>query len=199
MVTSNEIDTLQRIMMRQARDYSDYIISRLNDKIAAIILFGSLAKQNITQNSDIDILIIHFGDREFEKRLAAETFNFMMETGAPIEYLAYGYFQVKNNPTYFVKYNLENGVVLYMKNQDELKKKEIEGYINLSNIFEESAKYCFNQRFIRAAIDLGYNSIELKIKALLLKRLNDLPGTHGGLVSKFGQYYVRTKKISKEI
>ncbi len=186
-------------MMNQATDYARYITARLGDKIALIILFGSLTKNNVTNNSDIDILVIHFGDIGFEKQLAAETFNFMVKTGAPIEYLSYGYFEVKNDPTYFVKYNMDNGVKLYMMDLDDLKKKEIEGYIKLSSTFEESARVCFNQNYIRAAIDLGYNAIELKVKALLLKILKDLPGTHGGLVSKFGEHYIQTKKIPKEI
>ena len=86
-----------------------------------------------------------------------------------------------------------------MKDQESLKRKERAGYLTLSYTFEESAKHNFDQKYIRAAIDLGYNSIELKVKALLLKALDELPGSHGGLISKFGEYYVITNKVSREI
>lgn len=186
-------------MMAQAEKYVQSIKQKLSEDLAIIVLFGSVSRNNANINSDIDILIVHFGDSEFERRLDAETFDFMMKNGAPIECVYYRYFQVKYNPSYFVKYNLENGLVLYMKNQNELKEKEIKGYLELSEIFETDAKDCFERNRLRAAIDLGYNSIELKIKALLLNLIETLPSSHGGLISKFGEHYILTKKISKVI
>ena len=185
--------------MTQAENYAQYMQKSLGEDIAIIVLFGSVAKKIANINSDIDILIIHFGDSDFEKQLDAESFTFMMKTGAPIECLVYEYYDAKYNPSYFLKYNLEHGEILFMKNEDELKRREIEGYIKLSVLFEEDARDCLERNRIRATIDLGYNSIELKIKALLLKKLDDLPGSHGGLISKFGEKYIITKEYEAEI
>lgn len=199
MTISSEIDSVQKALLSHAENYVKYIESKLGPYIVKIVLFGSLSKKNSNENSDIDILIIHFGNAEFENQLAAETFNFMMNSGAPIEYVAYSYFEAIYNPTYFLKYNLENGVTLFMNSEDDLKQKEIEGYLKLSDEFESDAKELFKLKRFRATIDIGYNSIELKVKSFLLKVLNDLPGSHGGLISKFGEYYVKTKKIPQEL
>jgi len=144
LATTGEIDALRNTMMNQAKNYAHYIKLKLDEDIAFIILFGSLAKKNMSIHSDIDILIIHFGNRKFEEKLPAETFNYMVETGAPIEYLAYGYFQAKYNPTYFLKYNLDNGVLLYMKNQESIKRKEREGYITLFKQIKSQGKSVTN-------------------------------------------------------
>ncbi|NVM53488.1 MAG: HEPN domain-containing protein [Candidatus Helarchaeota archaeon] len=194
-----ESDALQKTLMTQAENYAQYMKDTLGEDIVKIVLFGTVAKKNANSDSDIDILIIHLGDSNFEKRLDAESFNFMMKAGAPIECLTYEYFDAKYNPSYFLKYNLEHGVVLFMKNEDELKRREIEGYVKLSVLFEKDARDSFERDRIRAAIDLGYNSIELKIKALLLRKLDDLPGSHGGLISKFGEIYIITKEYEEEI
>ncbi len=195
----NSTNPLQKAMYNQAEEYATYLESKMGDKIAKIILFGSLSKNESQINSDIDILIIHFGSDDLEEQLAAETLNYMIKSGAPIEYIPYGYFEVKYNPSYFVHSILEKGVVLYMKDEEKLKKKEIEGYIDLSEIFMNDAQECFKRNRIRATIDLAYNALELKIKALLLNLLEDLPGSHGGLISKFGELYIMTKKIPKEL
>lgn len=195
----NEIVATQKILLSHAENYAKYIASKLGANIARIVLFGSLSKKNSNKNSDIDILIIHFGNVEFENQLAEETFNFMMTSGAPIEYIAYSYFDFKYNPTYFLEYNLKNGVTLFMKNKNELKTKEIQSLIELADEFEIYAREVFELKRTRPVIDLGYNSIELKIKALLLKILKDLPGSHGGLIAKFGELYIVTKKIPQEL
>ncbi len=188
----------QTVMYNQAAEYAKYLESKLGDSIAKIILFGSISKNNAKKDSDIDILILHFGNIDFDDHLATETFNYMIKSGAPIEYISYSYFEVKFDPSYFVQSVLEKGVVLYMKKGEELKEKEIEGYIALSELYESDAQECFERNRIRATIDLGYNSLELKVKALLLKSIDDLLGSHGGLVSKLGELYILTSKIPKE-
>ena len=60
---------------------------RLGDKIWGIYLFGSLAKGTVTEESDIDILIVY---SDFEERSLLEVvseigFRIMMETGELIE------------------------------------------------------------------------------------------------------------------
>jgi len=42
----------------------------------------------------------------------------------------------------------------------------------------------------RVAVDVGYNAVELCIKALILLRAGEIPRTHGGIVKKFGEIYV---------
>ena len=48
-------------------------------------------------------------------------------------------------------------------------------------------------------IDAAYNAAELCVKGLLLLRLDDIPGSHGGLVGKFGELYVQTGELPREL
>lgn len=136
-------NSLQKAIYDLAEGYAIYLESKLGDKIAKIVLFGSASKRIAHINSDIDVLILHFGGQELEDRIANETFNYMVKSGAPIEYVTYGYYEAKYNPSYFVQSVLDKGEVLYMKSGDELKRKEIEGLIGLSESYENDAKECF--------------------------------------------------------
>ncbi len=49
------------------------------------------------------------------------------------------------------------------------------------------------------AVDAAYNAAELTAKALILSKQDDLPGSHGGVVSVFGQLYVKTKELDKAL
>jgi predicted nucleotidyltransferase len=73
-------------LRRLAEEYATELLSLLGERLVAIVLFGSVARQDCTPTSDIDLLIIaadlprgHFArkrqlaaaDRAFEKELAA--------------------------------------------------------------------------------------------------------------------------------
>jgi uncharacterized protein (UPF0332 family) len=51
----------------------------------------------------------------------------------------------------------------------------------------------------RAAIDLGQNSIELVLKALILVKGEALPRSHGGYIHKFGELYVVKGEVEREV
>ena len=62
-----------------------------------------------------------------------------------------------------------------------------------------SAQEVFENKRIRLTVDAGYNASELAAKGLILCKQDDLPGSHGGIVSTFGQLYVKTAEIDKSI
>ncbi len=51
----------------------------------------------------------------------------------------------------------------------------------------------------REATDLAYNAAETAVKALLRLEMGDLPKTHGGIVNRFGDLYVRTGKLPRTL
>ena len=51
---------------------------------------------------------------------------------------------------------------------------------------------------VRLVIDGAYNTAEICIKSLLLLKLKEVPKTHGGVVQKFGEYYIKTSLLPKE-
>ncbi|MHA1145097.1 MAG: HEPN domain-containing protein, partial [Candidatus Helarchaeota archaeon] len=171
----------------------------LKEDIFSIILFGSLIENQVTRNSDIDILVIHFGDKNVENKIHELTFQFISEKQVPIEVVLYNVFDYLFNPSYFLINIRKKGDVLFMVDDQVAKKKIIKALFNLSRSFQEDATECFKMKRYRATIDLGYNSIELAVKGLLLKEKDDLPGSHGGLIAKFGELFVLTNKIPNEI
>lgn len=54
-------------------------------------------------------------------------------------------------------------------------------------------------KFIRGAIDTGYNAAELCAKGLLWLKLKRIPKTHKGIVQMFGELYVKSGKIERDV
>ena len=81
----------------------------------------------------------------------------------------------------------------------QLKRTEAEQYLYLSKEYLDGAKRSVEDGYHRIGVDAGYNAAELALKGLLLFRLDDIPTTHGGLVHRFGDLYVRTGEVDKQI
>lgn len=82
---------------------------------------------------------------------------------------------------------------------EELKKKESRNYFDLASEYLEGSRAALQGGYFRIAVDASYNACELLIKALLLLRLPEIPGSHGGIVNKFGEWFVKTGEVPKEL
>ena len=82
---------------------------------------------------------------------------------------------------------------------EEMLRREAEGYLDLAETYFESFKMLKQANMYRVAVDVGYNAVELCIKALILLRARDIPRTHGGIVKKFGEIYMKSGEIPSEI
>jgi len=51
----------------------------------------------------------------------------------------------------------------------------------------------------RVTIDAGCNAIELAVKSLILKHEDDIPGSHGGVVGKLGELFVRSGRLDTSL
>lgn len=180
--------------------YKEYLLnSKLENNIAKIIVFGSYAKGSVTTESDIDILIFKTDGIEVEKAIMDRTYDFMMENNAPLEVLIAGIDELFVNPDYFT-YNITRyGLEIYSMEKDEMKAVMSRDLKNLAEEYFESAREVLALNRIRLAVDAAYNAAELAAKALILFKQDDLPGSHGGLVSLFGQLYVKTGELDKVI
>ncbi len=169
------------------------------DKIAKIILFGSYAKGTATPGSDIDILIITTDGKEVEKALLDRTYEFMSQNGLPIEVVISSIHQLYPIQDYFL-YNVMNyGVEVYSMEKEEIKKALVRDIASLAKEYLESAEEVLEKERIRLAIDAAYNAAELAAKALILLKQDDLPGSHGGVVSLFGRLYGKTRELDPEL
>ena len=84
------------------------------------------------------------------------------------------------------------------KNNNLLKEK-LAANLELANKYLKAVKYTFQggKNNIRLVIDGAYNTAELCIKSLLLIKLKNIPRSHGGVIQKFGEYYVKTKILPR--
>ena len=71
--------------------------------------------------------------------------------------------------------------------------------LDLAEEYYEYAAKCTQQLMYKAAIDLGQNSIELILKALILAKSETLPRSHGGYIQKFGELYIVKGEVKREI
>ena len=83
--------------------------------------------------------------------------------------------------------------------EQELKRKEAQNYLYLSLEYLKGSKSNSGKGYFRISVDTAYNACELAIKGLLLLRLPDIPGSHGGIVQKFGELFVKTGEVPKEL
>ena len=180
--------------------FKDYLLSSpFKDKIVKIILFGSHAKGTAIPDSDIDIMIFTSNGKEIEKDIMDRAFEFMMDHHAPLEILTSHIDDLFISHDFFIYNIIHNGMEVYSMKEEDIKRIMVQDMLNLSVEYLDSARDVLKMNRIRLAIDAAYNAAELATKALILLKSKDLPGSHGGVVSFFGQLYIKTKEVDPEI
>jgi uncharacterized protein (UPF0332 family)/predicted nucleotidyltransferase len=168
--------------------------------VAKIVLFGSVAKGEAGPDSDVDVVVLSFNGLEALRDACAEAaFEAAMETGEGIEVLVYPLAESFTPRSYFTYRALRYGKEVYSVGEQELKRREVEGRLQLARIYLAGAQRALSAGDLRIAIDAAYNAAELCVKGLLLLKLDDLPGSHGGLVGKFGEVYVKTGLLPRAL
>lgn len=94
---------------------------------------------------------------------------------------------------------IASGKEIYSMPEKELRREEARGYLNLAEVYLKGAKRSLQGEDLRIAIDAGYNAAELCVKGLLLLKMDDLPKTHSGAVTKFGEVYVKPQLASASV
>lgn len=162
-------------------------------QVAKIILFGSLLKGEARPESDIDVLVFSFDGLEALRDACAEAaFEVAVETGEGVEPLVYPLAEYFSPQTYFTYRVSRFGKEVFSVEEQELKRREISAQRGLAEVYLAGARRAFEAGDLRIAIDAAYNAAELCVKGLLLLKLDELPGSHGGMVGKFGELYVKT-------
>lgn len=179
--------------------FKDFLLhSDVKEEIAKIILFGSHAKQEAREDADIDILIVTTDGKQTEKKLMDDVFDFMIDNPVPLEVMTAHINDLTPARDYFLYNVLHYGKEIYSMEENAIKQVTVRNILQLCEEYLESAKEILELKRIRATIDIAYNAAELAVKALILLKQDDLPGRHGGLVSVFGQLYVKTEEVEKE-
>lgn len=172
--------------------------SAVRDSIGKIILFGSHAKGTAVPDSDIDILLVLTDGLEAEKSVLNEVYEFMTEQSASLEVVTSSVTEFFFSPDYFLRNISHYGREVYSMSEEELKLAAVRELKGLAEEYLESAEEVLDRGRLRLAIDAAYNACELAAKGLILLKQDDLPGSHGGVVSSFGQLYVKTGEVEKQ-
>jgi len=187
---------LQELLIR----FKDHLLSgEGGDKIARIILFGSQATGTAGPDSDIDILIATLDGREVERVILDRAYDFMTEQQAPIEIVFSSVYDLVPPRDYFLYNVTRYGVEVYSMDAGEMKRTMAEDLARLAEEYLESAREVLERGRFRLAIDAGYNAAELAAKALILLKQDNMPGSHGGIVSSFGALSVKTGEVDPEL
>jgi len=187
---------------QEALDFflKELLKSEVRNSIARILLFGSLLKREVNEESDIDLLVVTTDSfREISNACANASFETGLATGESVEPLIRCVEEIRYPQSYFLYSILKRGREVYCMDGEELKRKEAQNYLSLSSEYLDGSRANSQNGYFRIAVDAAYNACELAIKGLLLLRLPDIPGSHGGIVNKFGELFVKTGEVPKEM
>ena len=196
------MESTVQIRKQKALDFflDELLKTEARDSIAKVILFGSLLKGEAKEESDIDLLVVALDSpRKVSNACADAAFEAALANGESVEPLVRCIDEARYPRSYFVYSTLKRGREVYSMNSQELKRRESRNYLALGEEYLDGSRDALQRGFFRIAVDAGYNACELAIKGLLLSRLSDLPGSYGGIVNKFGDIYVRSGELPKEL
>lgn len=193
--------TMTRERKHQAlREFTSRLLaSPVGSEIAKVVLYGSLARGEVNEESDVDVLVFAAGALREVDRVAGETSSTVwLERGERVEPIVYSWNEEAVADSPFLFRALREGREVYHMADDTLKRKEIETLYGLAGKYLRAAKALAqtdDEGQWRAAIDTGYNAIELCAKAFLRDVMDTLPRTHGGIQQMFSDKYIKTGKF----
>lgn len=174
--------------------------SSVGDKIARIILFGSLLRKDAGDESDVDLLIVATSElNRVEEKTSEISFDILIEIGEGVEPLVYCLDRLRFPDSYFLYRNSRIGKEIYKMNDHDLKTEEARGYLDLALHYLEVGEQLLKDNEYRVSSDIGYNSAELAAKGLLLFKMDELPTSHRGIANKFGELYVKSEEVEWEL
>lgn len=191
------METRHHVHVEKFRDA--LLATEIGNQIIKIVWFGSTLKGEAHEQSDIDILIVSTDGADFRHRIADMVLDFQMENRCPIEIVTSSVDELYPIRDYFLANVLSYGKEVYSMQEDELRFSAAVHYLSLSEEYLESAEDAIRREHFRLGLDGAYNSAELAAKGLLLLKIPDLPGSHGGVVQLFGELYIKTGQIERAL
>ncbi len=168
------------------------------DRVARIVLFGSVARGEAGSGSDVDLLVIGVDNLDsLQQQARAAAADILLEGSDCVSPMVYDLAETEYPPTWFLYHSLKTGREVYRMNEAELRRREAEGWWALATEYLRQARRASQDGSFRLAVDGAYNAAELAVKGLLILRIEQLPRSHGGLVQIFGREYVTTGAVDR--
>lgn len=192
-------------ILERKRRAAEQFVTRLLESparpyVAYVLLHGSATSRRARPESDVDLLVFRTdGSGVVEKACDEASFQVALEMAESVEPLVYSVNDWRHPASYFLYRAVRDGEVLYAMGVEELRREEIRGLQELAAEYLEGARELVQKGRYRLAVDLAYNAAELAVKGLVLLKAERLPKTHGGLVGRFGELYVRTGELPADV
>ncbi len=190
----------QATISKAIGEFCKYLLSKDTRRyIVKIIHFGSTAKGKESETSDVDIMVVSSDGKELRKRVAEAAFEIQTNYGIDIQPIVENLDDILFINSYFIFNVLSYGREVYSVKKEDLKREACRNLTRLAEEYLDGARDSLKNGHSRLAVDVAYNAAELGVKAMLLLKLDDIPGSHGGVVGKFGELYVKSGEMSKTL
>jgi len=173
--------------------------SDIGGQITKMVWFGSSLKKKHSKESDVDILIITKNGEAVRDRIADLLLDFQMNNRLPIEIVTSSIDELYPTTDHFLKNVLTYGQEVYTMPEKSLRFTAANHYLSLAQEFFDSARDAIRRGHYRLGLDGAYNAAELAVKGFLVLKLSDLPGSHGGVAQRFGELYIKSGTVERQI
>ncbi len=191
--------TILELKKDAAKNFTQMLIaSEIGKEVIKVVLFGSVVRGEAKEESDIDLLVIASGSLDKVRDTCAEaSFQTWLRFQQAVEPLVYCIDSLRFGNSGFLEQVFQRGQEVFSMAENEKLKKEARDYLSLAEHYLESARRNLSEEYVRVAIDAAYNVCELCAKALIFVKAAEIPGSHGGVVNRFGELYVLSGEVPK--
>jgi uncharacterized protein (UPF0332 family)/predicted nucleotidyltransferase len=168
-------------------------------RVLKIVVFGSNVKGTARGDSDLDVLLVLSEINGVVDFLFDLTIDIHSKYRIGLEPILVTVDDLFPTTSYFLFNILRYGKEVYTVPEKSLRDEERKNLLNLAEEYLEGARVAAEKRLWRLAVDAGYNAIELAVKSLILGSEDDLPGSHGGVIGKFGELFIRSGRYDKSL
>ena len=195
---------MNAVLERKRRALDEFVarVKRADvaDDVVKMILHGSVVRGEAGPESGVDGLVIATGDvRQVGEAVGNIAYDVMLDCDELVSPMVYCVDVLRHPISYFVYRALQVGEEIYGMDGRTLKKKESHGYLALAVEYRSQSEGSLGHGYYRLAVDGAYNAAELCAKGFLLLKLEDIPRSHGGIAQKFGELYVKSGLLPREM
>jgi uncharacterized protein (UPF0332 family) len=197
MITTERDDPKKKAAVEFTRRLLD---SPVGPRVARVILFGSVSRDEAGPDSDVDVLVFAGGPADELSRHAAEAaWEATVSQGEQVAQLTYGVDDLLQPRSYLIHDALKHGQELYTMNEQAIRRQEAAALGRKAGRHLEQAQNALARGDFELAVVGAYTAAELAAKGLVLLRPDiKLPSSHGGLIQMFGREYVKTGLVPAE-
>lgn len=196
---------MMEMLTAEASEALDFFVNYLRasdekDRIARLILFGSVLDGQAEADSDIDVFVEVLDDPTAVSELCAEaSLETMLKYGLRIEPIVGPTNRYFQPDSYFSRQVLKEGKAIYSMPEEEIRRGEARNLMLLAIEYLEQIRPNLELGSFRLVVDGAYNTAELCVKGLLRLRGKAIPRKHGAIVQTFSESYIKEGALPRDV